>query len=356
MRCFINFNLSPFIAIWEITQACDLACVHCRASAQPNPLPGELSDAEGFRLIEQVAELGTRVMVLSGGDPLKRKALPEFIRHGKSLGLRMGTIPAASPSLCCEQLVQLKEAGVDQVAFSLDSSSPEGHDRFRQVPGAFAKTLQAVQWAHELDLPVQINSVMTQHNFDEVDALINLVSGLDVVFWEVFFLVPVGRGAEIEGLTADQCEAVFAKLYPVAAQKRFIVKVTEGPHFRRYYLQQQNPGINPLLHQPMGPQGSIGRAPQGVNAGKGYVFISHQGEVFPSGFLPVSVGNVRECELTKLYRESPLFQLLRNTRGLKGRCGICEYREICGGSRARSYALTGDALAEDPWCNYQPAP
>ena len=280
----------------------------------------------------------------------------------------MATIPAATPLLTRDVIRVLKDAGLDQMALSLDASTPEAHDRFRGVPGAFQKTLEAIQWAHDAQLPVQINSVMTQHNFDDVDELIELVKRLGVVFWEVFFLVPVGRGAEIPGLSAEQYEQVFAKLYDVARSVPFIVKVTEAPHFRRYYYEQRlrEVGIDPQqlacngvelpleLRQVEGQHGSIGQAPQAVNAGKGFVFVAYNGEVYPSGFLPLSAGNVRTASLRTIYQASPLFQALRDPDRLKGRCGACEYRAICGGSRSRAYAVTGDSLAEEPCCAYVP--
>lgn len=365
-----NVHARPFIVIWETTQACDLACVHCRAEAQPNPLPGELSPAEGLALIDQVAALQTPILVLSGGDPLKRADLPVLIRHGKSRRLRMGTIPAATPRLTREAVRTLKDAGLDQMALSLDASTAESHDRFRGVPGAFTKTMQAADWAHEAPLPLQINTVMSARNADDVDALIALVERLGIVFWEVFFLVPTGRGADLAGLTAAQYETVFAKLYDLAQRASFMVKVTEAPHYRRYYLQRQlaAAGIDPAtldwhgvelpaaLRQVRGPGGSIGLAPQSINAGKGHCFVSYKGDVYPSGFLPVSAGNIRETPLAALYRDTSLFQTLRAPELLRGRCGWCEYASLCGGSRSRAYALTGDYLAEDPCCAYLPAP
>jgi len=360
----MDFNQAPFIVIWETTQACDLACVHCRAKAQPLPLPGELSHEEGLALLDEIADMGAKVCVLSGGDPLKRADLLSLIRHGKSRGLRMATIPAATPLLTRDVVQALKDAGLDQMALSLDASTPEAHDRFRGVEGAFQKTMEAVQWVRDAQLPLQINSVMTQHNFDDVDQLIELVQRLGVVFWEVFFLVPVGRGADIPGLSADQYEQVFAKIYRVVRDALFIVKITEAPHFRRYYYEQrlQEVGTDTAqpawkggersqgLHQLEGPRGSIGQAPQAVNAGKGFVFVAYNGEVYPSGFLPLSAGNVRTIPLRTIYQISPLFQALRDPNRLKGRCGACEYRAICGGSRSRAYAVTGDYLAEEPCC------
>lgn len=364
----VNFEQTPFLAIWETTQACDLACVHCRASAQPNPLPGELTHAEGCALMDEVAAMGTQVCVLSGGDPLKRADLCDLIRHGKWSGLRMGTIPAATPRLTQDVVASLTEAGLDQMALSLDASTAEAHDRFRGVPGAFEKTMEAAQWAHTAGLPLQINTVMSAHNVEDVDQLIALVRSLGIVFWEVFFLVPTGRGALIPGLTAEQYETVFATLYRVAKYAPFIVKVTEAPHFRRYCIQQQmrEAGLDPRrlrwdggtlppeLRQLAGPRGSIGMAP-GVNAGKGFVFISSTGEVYPSGFLPVSVGNVRTASLTRLYQDAMVFRALRDPEMLDGRCGRCEFRALCGGSRSRAYAATGDYLAEEPCCVYEPA-
>src|SRR3989338_5225285 len=184
----LDMQQQPFLVIWETTQACDLACVHCRAEAQPNPLPGELTHAEGLGLIDQVAAMGTPVLVLSGGDPLKRADLSLLIRHGKSHGLRMGTIPAATPRLTYEAIRELNDAGLDQMALSLDASRAAAHDRFRGVPGAFAKVMEAVGWVHEVGLPLQINTVFSACNADDVDRLIALVQQLGIVFWEVFFL------------------------------------------------------------------------------------------------------------------------------------------------------------------------
>ena len=364
----MDFDQTPFIVIWETTQACDLACVHCRAKAQPLPLPGELTHEEGLALIGEIAAMGARVLVLSGGDPLKRPDLLELVRHGKAQGLRMATIPAATPLLTREVVQALKGAGLDQMALSLDASTPTAHDRFRGVEGAFQKTLEAIQWAHTVQLPVQINTVMSQHNLEDVDRLIEFVQQLGIVFWEVFFLVPVGRGAQVPGLSAQQCEQVFARVYEVARRVPFIVKVTEAPHFRRYYYEQRlrelgvdpaqlawNGGeLPPELRQLEGPRGSIGQAPQAVNAGKGFVFVAYNGEVYPSGFLPLPAGNIRNAPLGAIYRTSPFLQALRDPSRLKGRCGACEYRAICGGSRSRAYAVTGDYLAEEPYCVYQP--
>lgn len=348
----LNFDQTPFITIWETTQACDLACLHCRAQAQPDPLPGELTREEGIALIDQVADLGSRVFVLSGGDPLKRPDLLELVRHAKSRGLRVGTIPAATPRLTLEAVRALKEAGLDQMALSLDASQPEAHDTFRRSPGAYGKVMKAAGWAREAGLPLQINTTICAWNFGDLDALIERVQQMGIVFWEVFFLVPVGRGAALGAPTPAQFEEAFSKLAALSRKAPFVVKVTEAPHYRRYLLQQGLEFRDRWTKA--GPQGSMGTSVQTVNAGKGHLFISSVGEVFPSGFLPLPAGSIRQTPLAQIYRGHPVFLALRDPTLLRGKCGTCEFQAVCGGSRARAYAATGDYLAEDPACAYIP--
>ncbi len=369
----VDFNVAPFLVIWETTQACDLACVHCRASAQPARHPEELSTEEGFHLLVDAAGMGTPVFILSGGDPAKRPDLFDLVREGKRLGLRMGTIPAATPRLTPELVRGLKEAGLDQMALSLDYPRPELHDGFRGVFGAFDKTIEAAKWAHECNLPLQINTTLWAGSAPYLSEMAELVERLQAVFWEVFFLVPVGRGELLDGIESRRCEELFATLYEVQKKSRFVLKVTEAPHYRRYVAQHEGDSRPPhggngqhvpnhgmatmpeILRRTEGPGHTIGLAPHSVNAGKGFVFVSHVGEVFPSGFLPISAGNVRSERLPEIYRNSPLMRTLRDPDALHGRCRRCEYRAVCGGSRSRAYALTGDHLATDPWCSYKPA-
>lgn len=362
----VDFSLAPFLMIWETTQACALACRHCRASAQPGRDPLELTTEEGKDLIRQTAEMGTPLIVLSGGDPVNRPDLIELIRHGKRLGLRMATIPAATDCLTRDLVVSLKAAGLDQMAVSLDFPRAELHDAFRGVPGAFAKTMQAVAWAREEGLPLQINTTVCGDTAPYLEEMASFVSELGIVFWEVFFLVPVGRGSVLSGLTAAECERIFELIYRVQKQRSFVVKVTEAPHYRRHVAQRERQlagergrprdavPMPALLTRSEGPGHTVGLAPRGVNAGNGFLFVSHQGEIFPSGFLPLSAGNVRNDSLAQVYRESPLFRSLRDPSQLKGRCGYCEFRDICGGSRSRALGLTGDAFETDPWCAYEP--
>jgi len=356
----LDFNERPFIVIWETTQACDLACVHCRACAQPVRSALELTTDEARRLIDDIAALKAPVFVLTGGDPLKRPDIFEIVEYGSTNGVRISLTPSATPLLTRDAIARLKGCGLARLAVSLDGPTAEIHDAFRRVPGSYDWTLRSVRWARELALPAQINTTITRHNLQHLDAMIALLEQLDIVLWSVFFLVPTGRGSAIDLISADEFEQVFEKLYQTAKRGRFDIKSTEAQHYRRFRLQRRTEdkrkgNIRPLpLRLGLSTTDGIGRAPRGINDGKGFVFVSHLGEVFPSGFLPISAGNVRNQSLADLYRHSPLFTSLRDTSNLQGKCGICEFREICGGSRARAYALTGDIFAEEPCCVWQP--
>jgi AdoMet-dependent heme synthase len=352
----IDFNERPFIAIWEVTQACDLACVHCRASAQPDRNPMELSTDEGTGLIDQIAAMQVPVFVLTGGDPIKRPDLFELIGHARSRGVRVSLTPSATPLLTREIIVRLKEAGLARLAVSMDGACAETHDAFRGMSGSFARTINAVRWANEIGLPVQINTTFSRRNIGEIDQIVSLMENLNITLWSAFFLVPTGRGKLNDLLSADEFEQVFAKIHGLSKTASFDIKTTEAQHYRRYLLQQKaaerRAGVSEA--SPEKSADLIGRAPRGLNDGKGFVFVSHIGEVFPSGFLPVSAGSIRQQPLSAIYRESQLFRALRDTSRLEGKCGACEFKEICGGSRARAYALTGNPHGEEPCCAYIP--
>ena len=360
----VEFDKTPFVAIWETTRACDLACKHCRAEAVSEPLPGELNTAEGKDLLTDLAGMGTPLCVLSGGDPAKREDLCELVAHGAGLGMRMATIPAATELLEGKLVKDLKKAGLSQIAFSLDGPDERVHDSFRGVPGSFSKTMEGAAFAGEAGLPLQINTTFSDHNYEYFEEIGSLVEKLGAVFWEVFFLVPTGRGRELGELPAKLFEELFQRLSDYSRRVSFIVKITEAPHYRRFLMQQaeklmgksetNNPeGLLPShMRRDFGPGGSIGLAPKGVNAGRGHLFISCTGDIYPSGFLPLPCGNIREASVSEVYRTHPVFLELRDTEMLKGKCGICEYRNICGGSRARAFAVTGDYLAVDPGCAY----
>ncbi|MCP4872025.1 MAG: TIGR04053 family radical SAM/SPASM domain-containing protein [Proteobacteria bacterium] len=359
-----DFAVAPFLVIWETTRACALACAHCRAEAIDQRHSEELSTSEGKALLRQVHEMGTPICVLTGGDPLQRADLEELIEEGTRLGMRMATIPAATPRLTRERLTSLRDAGVAQIAFSLDASEAEAHDDFRGVPGSFDRTIEAARIVTELGVPLQINTVLGPWNQHDVFEMAELVEELGVSFWEVFVLVPVGRGETAGQLRGAMVEHLFEQLHDVARKVDFVLKVAEAPHYRRFVMMREfedeadargvRINVKRLLERPTGPRASIGHAPRSVNAGRGFCFVDHRGEVMPSGFLPISAGNVRSTPLAELYRHSDLFRMLRDPSKLKGRCGQCEFSALCGGSRSRAFAVTGDPLAEDPWCAYKP--
>jgi AdoMet-dependent heme synthase len=352
----VDFNECPFIAIWEVTQACDLACVHCRASAQPDRHPEELTTAEGKQLIDQIASWKVPVFVLTGGDPIKRPDLFELIGYARSVGVRVSLTPSATPLLTREVIVRLKEAGLARLAVSMDGASATTHDAFRGLSGSFARTLDAVRWANELGLPVQINTTFSRRNIGEIDEIVALMEKLRITLWSVFFLVPTGRGKLNDLLSADEFEGVFEKLHQLSKSATFDIKTTEAQHYRRFILQKKvaEKRTGTIHVETRVSTDEIGRAPRGLNDGKGFVFISHKGEVFPSGFLPLSAGSIRNQSLESIYRDSPLFRNLRDTSQLEGKCGACEFKQICGGSRSRAYALTGNPSSEEPCCAYIP--
>jgi radical SAM protein len=364
-RGALNFDETPFLAIWEVTQSCDLACKHCRAAAQPIAHPDELTTTEGKALIDQIAAMHVPIFVFTGGDPLKRKDVFELIHYAASKGVMVALTPSATPLLTREAIFKLKEAGLVRLGISLDGSTPEIHDAFRGLPGAWARTIQAIEWANEAGIPIQVHTTISRHNAHDLDNLCAL-------FEKLAILVPVGRGQLSALLSGEEFEEVFGKIYELSHRVNFQIKTTEAMHYRRYLLQHNleerrmghgHPhsagGGNAKGYEAGAPTSdaqtrTASWATRRVNDGKGFLFVSHVGNVYPSGFLPIHAGNVKETPLQEIYRNAPIFKSLRDTSKLEGKCGACEYKEICGGSRARAYAVTGDPLAQEPCCIYQP--
>ena len=359
----VDFDRAPFLVIWEMTQACDLACLHCRASAVPRRDPRELSTDEARRLIDTVRHFGRPLFVLTGGDPLKRPDTVELVRYGADAGLRMAMTPSGTPLMTPAVLAALHDAGLSRLAVSLDGATAEQHDRFRGVAGSWEWTIRMLEAARALGISTQINTTISRHNVHDLEALIALMERLGISLWSVFFIVPTGRARTEDLATADEFEQVFHRLYDLSATAPFDIKTTAAPHYRRVILQRQRAerrgGERAGAPTPLtGGVGfsladGVGRA-KGVNDGDGFVFVSHRGVIYPSGFLPVSAGNVRTDDLVEVYRTHDLFRALRDRDRLEGKCGACEYRSVCGGSRARAYAMTGDALESDPLCAYLP--
>jgi radical SAM protein len=349
----LDFDRRPLIAIWETTRACDLRCLHCRASAMPCADPRELGTAEALDLVDQLRELEPGVVVLTGGDPLKRPDLFLLIERAVGAGLTMAITPSVTPLLTAAAVARLAAAGISRIALSLDGPDPATHDALRGVAGAFDATLAAIAAVRATGLPLQINTSLTTRTVRELRATARLVETLAPALWSVFVVVPVGRAAQAQQLDADACEAVFHYLYEWTTRTGLPVKTTAAPAYRRVVLQRERTrraaardGARPAAPAP--PRVSS------VNDGRGFLFVSHTGEVYPSGFLPLSTGNVRRQRLAKIYRDSPILRALRAPALLGGKCGVCPFAHVCGGSRARAWAATGDLLAEDPACPYQP--
>lgn len=347
-----DFDRAPFLVIWEVTRACALACVHCRADAVARRDPDELTTEEGFRLLDQVRDFGDPkpFVVLTGGDPMWRRDLTDLVRHGTEIGLTVALTPSGTAMCTRQRLAELKAAGLSRVAVSLDGPDPETHDAFRRVKGSYGYTMRIIEAVADLGLPLQINSTISRLTLPHLRRTAERVAEFPIALWAVFFLVQTGRGAGLESITAEECEDVLLFLDGLQRRVHFGVKTTEAPHYRRVQAQRTT--------ETAGPRVALGqrqlRAPRAVNDGNGFVFVDHVGEICPSGFLPVRCGNVRAGQLVDTYRHNEFFRRLRDADALGGRCGRCEFRAVCGGSRSRAFAATGYAFAEDPLCAYEP--
>ncbi len=339
----VDFAERPFILFWEVTRACALACRHCRAIAQPQAHPDELTHEEAMALVDKIAELAPPMLVLTGGDPMMRRDIFDIIARATERGLRVALSPAATNRLVNADFAALRAAGVVSMSLSLDGATQESHDRFRGVPHTFERTLQAARAAMEAGIQLQVNTTLAKSTLGEMDSFIELMRELKPDVWSVFVLVPTGRATQEDLPSADELEQTWQRLESLRSELPFAIKTTEGHHYRRVLMQAAKQGGQPPRH--LIP----------TRDGKGVLFISHTGEVQPSGFLPLTAGNVRTDDLATLYRTHPIFVQLRNDDALGGKCGKCEYRKLCGGSRARAFGTCGDMMAAEPLCNYIPA-
>jgi AdoMet-dependent heme synthase len=347
----MNFDECPLLVIWEVTQACDLACVHCRASAQPTRNPGELTTEQSYRLLDEIRSFGEPLMVFTGGDPLKRPDLFDLVRYSVKLGLRTNVTPSATPLLTAEAIDGFKAAGVSRMAISVDGHDAASHDHFRGIPGTFERAMFALKHAQKIGLDTQFQTTVTRRNMAHLPEIGKIVEDVGSKMWSLFFLIVTGRAEEADDLQAPEYEEVFRFMYGLSKTAPFGIKTTEAMHYRRYVAQRMKEEHGAAVNE---RAKDVAWRTSGVSDGKGFVFVSHTGEIFPAGFLPISGGNVLRDSLTDIYRNSDLFRTLRDPQKREGKCGICEYQKICGGSRSRAYALTGDFLAEDPRCTYQP--
>ncbi|MCC6903936.1 MAG: TIGR04053 family radical SAM/SPASM domain-containing protein [Polyangiaceae bacterium] len=343
-----KFDDHPFIAIWETTQACDLVCQHCRACAKPGRDPSELDTAEGKRLLDSLAQAHVPLVILTGGDPAKRPDLLELVAHGRSRGLIMGLTPSATPLVTPELITELAQAGLSRLAVSVDAPAPEIHDAFRGVAGSFEMSLRILRDAKAAGIGTQINTSIHAKNIHILSDMATLVRDAGCALWSVFFVVPTGRAGLSMLPSASAVESALEELAAIAEHEPFAVKTTAAPHYRRVLAEKKRASGVAVEHGTHGKQGLR------VNDGRGFLFVSHRGEVFPSGFLPIPCGNVRERDVIEIYRTSSVFQELRDPERLLGKCGACEYRSLCGGSRARAYAVSGKLHDWDGLCAYVP--
>jgi radical SAM protein len=351
----VNIDRDPVVVFWEITLACALACRHCRALAQPKRSPLELPSRECFRVLEELTKFDhLPIVVFSGGDPFMRRDLFDLVERGASLGLTMSVAPAATALATRHRFQRLEDLGVSRISLSLDGSGAASHDSFRGVEGSFDLTINAMSNARAAGMQFQVNTTVTRQTVEDLPAIAELVASSGAVLWDLFFLVPTGRAAVEDTISPEEHERVFGWLCGLSETAPFSVKTTLGQHFRRVQvlkrLASEGQGLDGLSPQ------RLREMYRGVpsNDGKGILFISHRGEVCPSGFLPISAGNVRRDSVVDLYRESALFRSLRDPSALQGKCGRCPFNSICGGCRARAYATTGDPLAAEPYCIFQP--
>lgn len=358
----------PFIVIWEVTRACQLVCKHCRADAQTRFHPDQLTLEQGKTLLDDIAAFGrpTPIVVLTGGDPFERRDLEDLVAHGSAIGLSMALSPSVTANVTPDRLAALNAAGGKAISLSLDGSRAETHDAFRGFGGTYDATLVAAQQVRDAGFRLQINSTVTTRTVDELPDLMVQVRGMGAHLWSIFFLVPTGRGQALQALDADQVEDVLQWAQDCSG---FIaIKTTEAQAYRRVAMQRATGDAPPhgelydrLMARTLelvSAEELVNRRPRpplATNAGRGFVFVDHLGDVYPSGFLPYVCGNVKTESFRGIYREHKTMLSLRRPDAFRGKCGVCEFNQVCGGSRSHAYAVTGDMLASDPTCAYVPA-
>jgi radical SAM protein with 4Fe4S-binding SPASM domain len=343
-----NYAQNPLLVYWETTRACALACRHCRAEAMPCADPKQLTHLEGVGLLYQIVAFGDPLphLILTGGDPLEREDLYDLIDDARTLRIGVSITPSATHRLTRDAITRLKKHGIESIGLSLDGSNALRHDGIRNVPGCFDATMQAAKTAALFGIPVQINTLVAQETADDLEAMYEVVKDLNIMRWSLFFLIAVGRGKTLNEVTPEHAERLMEWIYDLSQTAPFAIKTTEAPSYRRIALNRMQGQGRPLsqdVHRGFG-----------IRDGNGIVFVSNTGDVYPAGFLPLSAGNIRTTQLATIYRESKLFQDLRRPEQFKGKCAVCEYRTLCGGSRSRAFAHTGDALGSDSLCTYEP--
>ena len=353
-RMVHDFSRNPMLVYWEMTQACGLACKHCRAEAMPTPHPLELTTDESKRFLHQLVDFGNPLphLILTGGDPLSRKDIFPLIDYANSIGLEVSITPSATPELTNDAITKLKDHGIQSLGLSLDGSCVEKHDAIRAIPGTFERTMEAARHCGRLGIPIQVNTLVAEETADDLPAIYELLrTSFPVMRWSLFFLISVGRGKALNEVSPQEGECIMRWVFDLSQHSPFAVKTTEAPSYRRIAIEKMRSTGMPT---PDMKSTSVYKGFQ-IRDGHGIVFVSNLGDIYPSGFLPLRCGNVRKGSLVDVYRESEIFRGLHSAATFHGKCGTCEYSHICGGSRARAFAHTGDALGTDPFCPYEPA-
>lgn len=346
------YNHAPRNVYWEMTIACDLACQHCRAEAMPERDPQELTFEQACALVDQVKELGS-LLVLTGGDPIKRRDLFDIMAYARGIQQPIAITPSTTPTLTREVVARFREFGVTAMGVSLDGPNAEIHDAFRGVPGTFAVSQKALEWAREMEIPVQVNSTLCAQTLPHVRPMYDLLltHAPPVIRWSLFVLVPTGRGSTLTAPTAIELEELFGWVYERSSAAPFHISTVEAPHYRRFWIESRL--ASGATWEEIRP--AARRLGLGMRDGNGVIFVARNGNVYPAGFLPEPLlGNVKADRLTDIYRNHPALAELRDMNKLTGKCGDCEFKWLCGGSRARAFAASGNTMTEEPLCVHQP--
>lgn len=340
------------LLFWETTVGCNLRCAHCRASALPGRAPEEMDREQAFGFIDDVAAFAKPILVLSGGEPLYRPDILDLAQHATSRGLHVAL--ATNGTLVDHKMAcAIQQAGVKRVSISIDGISGAMHDGFRGVPGAFEAALDGARFLRKAGVPVQFNTTVTRHNIDTLPQIVALAEREGAVALHLFLLVPVGCGLEVaqtEQISSEEYEQVLNWFYDVSKQTTMELRATCAPHYYRIIRQrarEEGRKVTPKTH-------GMAAMTKGCLAGSAVCFVSYKGDVYPCGYFPVSAGNVLKTPIEEIWNASPLFQQLRDSDHLEGKCGCCEFRNVCGGCRARAYGMTGNYLGEEPFCVYEP--
>ncbi len=344
---------APRLIAWELTRHCNLNCVHCRAAADRGPYENELTTQECLRILKEIKEVGFPIIILTGGEPLLRPDIFDIARAASQEGFR--PVLATNGTLITPEIAKkIHETGIARVSISLDGSSPEAHDEFRKMPGAFEGALRGISLLKEHGIPFQINTTVTEVNLEEVPKVLDLALKLGAVAHHIFLLVPVGRGKEMgqQALSAEKYEAVLHWFYDQREKvpQGFHLKATCAPHYYRILRQRAREEGKQVTFETFG----LDAVTRGCLAGTGFCFISHRGVIQPCGYLELNCGSLREKTFAEIWRHAEVFQNLRDFKAYKGKCGRCEYIKVCGGCRARAYEATGDYLEAEPLCLYEP--